>query len=291
MPPSRSPRRTPKPPEPIRLLRPIIAIGVVAVVGFVLLVLPASLVARFLPPQILAEDFSGTLWHGSAGKLTVNSRNAGACEWHIHPLALLALALDADIHWVQDFRGGRCQRARGSSWLSCAKHPRQRSHRGIAGFRLCARLAGQCRLQSHPCRRRLSGNSPALAGTVDVNALHSLGIAAGADLGNYQMRLPPDALSRGRRPHGDHRRSGWPAGAAGPGALRTGYPYGTFNRHLEGTPRGERQLARSTPKPDADAGPRCRGPHPHRFGIHPVVTRSGYPPRKTFSLLPSKSRK
>ena len=101
MPPSRSPSRTPKPPEPIRLLRPMIAIGALAVVGFVLLVLPASLAARFLPPQILAEDFSGTLWHGSAGKLTVNARNAGACEWHIHPLALLALAVDAEVHWVR----------------------------------------------------------------------------------------------------------------------------------------------------------------------------------------------
>ena len=62
---------------------------------------PASLVRRFLPPFISAEDFSGSLWHGSAGKFTVNGRDAGALEWHLHPAALLFLRLSADLHWVK----------------------------------------------------------------------------------------------------------------------------------------------------------------------------------------------
>lgn len=194
MPPSPSPSRTPKPPEPIRLLRPMIAIGVVAVVGFAVMVLPASLAARFLPPQILAEDFSGTLWHGSAGKLTVNSRNAGACEWHVHPLALLALAMDADIHWVRlsavvdatmhvDRHGFRAQNIRGSLPIEELQDlgiaP---GWRGIAALDL-TRVEGDF------------GKLTALVGTVDANALHSSAVAAGADLGNYQLRLAPDALS------------------------------------------------------------------------------------------------
>lgn len=194
MPPSRSPSRTPKPPEPIRLLRPMIAIGVLAVVGFILLVLPASLVARFLPPQVLAEDFSGTLWHGSVGKLTFNSRNAGACEWHVHPLALLALAVDAEVHWVRvsavldatvhlDRHGFRAQNIRGSApieeFQDLGFAP---GWRGTAAFNL-PQVEGDF------------GKLTSLAGTVDINALHSSAIAAGGDLGNYQVRLPPDALS------------------------------------------------------------------------------------------------
>jgi hypothetical protein len=193
MPPSRSPSRTLK-PEPIRLLRPMIAIGVVAVIGFALLVLPASLVARILPPQIHAEDFSGTLWHGSAGRLTVNSRDAGACEWHIHPLALLTLSVDADVHWVKvsavidaavhlDRHGFRAQDIRGSVPIEALQDL------GIATGWQGNAVLDLTRVDGDYGRVR------SIAGTVAVNALHSAGIAAGSDLGNYQVRLQPDALS------------------------------------------------------------------------------------------------
>ena len=66
----------------------------------VLVALPAALLAHFLPGYVGADDFSGTLWHGSAGKLTVNARDAGALEWRIHPLAMLGLRVSADLHWV-----------------------------------------------------------------------------------------------------------------------------------------------------------------------------------------------
>jgi hypothetical protein len=65
---------------------------VLAVLAVVIAVLPASLANRFLPPAVRAEDFSGTLWHGSAGRITVAGRDAGALEWHLHPLALFKLA-------------------------------------------------------------------------------------------------------------------------------------------------------------------------------------------------------
>jgi hypothetical protein len=194
MPPSPSPSRTLKSAEPIRLLRPMLAIGVVALSGFALLVLPASLLARFLPAQIHAEDFSGTLWHGSAGRLSVNARDAGACEWHMHPLALLALSVDADVHWVKvaavidatvhlDRHGFRAHNIRGSMPIEALQDlgiaP---GWRGNAAFDL-TRVEGDF------------GKITAVAGTVEVNALHSVGIAAGSDLGNYQVRLQPDALS------------------------------------------------------------------------------------------------
>ena len=34
-------------------------------------------------------------------KFSVNARDAGAIEWQVHPLALLRLAVVADVHWVK----------------------------------------------------------------------------------------------------------------------------------------------------------------------------------------------
>ncbi len=81
MPPSRSPSRNVKPAPDRRDPWPMILIGLAAVLAVVVAALPASLVARFLPPWIHAEDFSGSIWHGSAGKISVDSRDAGALEW------------------------------------------------------------------------------------------------------------------------------------------------------------------------------------------------------------------
>ena len=88
MPTSPSPRRgakarSPAPrPAPPRSLWPRLAlIGVVAVIVVVVCVLPASLITRFLPPAVQAEEFSGSIWHGSAGRITVTGRPAGALEW------------------------------------------------------------------------------------------------------------------------------------------------------------------------------------------------------------------
>jgi Type II secretion system (T2SS), protein N len=68
----------------------------VAIIG-----VPASLVTRFLPPFISAGDFSGSLWHGSAGRIVVNGRDAGAVEWRLHPWSLMRLTVSADLHWVK----------------------------------------------------------------------------------------------------------------------------------------------------------------------------------------------
>jgi hypothetical protein len=111
MPTSRSPKvasksKSPARPAPLQssragFIRPLILVIVLAVLVVILFTLPASLVKRFLPPSVVADDFSGSLWHGSAGTVLVNSQNAGAIEWHIHPWSLLTLTLSADLHWVK----------------------------------------------------------------------------------------------------------------------------------------------------------------------------------------------
>ena len=44
-------------------------LGLIVLAGAAIFVLPASLAARFMPAQVRAEDFSGSLLHGAAGKI------------------------------------------------------------------------------------------------------------------------------------------------------------------------------------------------------------------------------
>src|ERR1700730_3553046 len=107
MPISRSPKRgirAPGPPDETkrpRFVVPVILIVVLAVLTVAVIAVPASLVTRFLPPFINAQDFSGSQWHGSAGRIAVNGRDAGAVEWRLHPWSLLRLTVSADLHWVK----------------------------------------------------------------------------------------------------------------------------------------------------------------------------------------------
>src|ERR1019366_5320824 len=104
MPISRSYKQGTEPPAAAtgaRFLRPLVLICALAALMVVVIALPASTVKRFLPASVGAEDFSGSLWHGSAGNVTVNARNIGAIEWHLHPWSLLKLAVAADLHWVR----------------------------------------------------------------------------------------------------------------------------------------------------------------------------------------------
>jgi Type II secretion system (T2SS), protein N len=80
---------------------PFVLLGVAAVLAVIVAALPASVVTHFLPPTVHAEDFSGSIWHGSTGKFSVGARPAGALEWHVHPRALLGMAVAADLHWVK----------------------------------------------------------------------------------------------------------------------------------------------------------------------------------------------
>ena len=98
---SRSPSRAAKTPASSHSIWPWILIAVVAVVAVAVSVMPASVIGRFLPKAVRAEDFSGSLWHGSAGRIWIAERDAGAVEWRLHPAALLHLSIDAEFHWVK----------------------------------------------------------------------------------------------------------------------------------------------------------------------------------------------
>jgi hypothetical protein len=189
-------RRAPEPAPRSPLLRPLILVVILAVLAVMVIALPASLISRFLPRDIVAEDFSGSLWHGSAGKITANGRNVGALEWRLHPAALLTRTLSADIHWVKvgfvadgtaeiTSQGATLHAVQGGGPLAdIAEFGIVRNFRGLASFnfREIKIAFGSSSAPSNPTL---------LAALGDLKAANvtSPQIAGGADLGGYALHL------------------------------------------------------------------------------------------------------
>jgi hypothetical protein len=203
MPTTPSPRRAVKRPAPAvvpaRALWPRIAlIAVIAVLAVVVAVLPASLANKFLPPAVRAEDFSGTLWHGSAGRITVAGRDAGALEWHLHPLALLKLRLDVDLHWVKGsfvVDGGADL---GQSDLQASDLRGGGPIADLATFGLAPGWRGVAEIRIRYIVLGLTGQNPALrsaVGEIDVADVSSPQLAGGSDIGSYALTFDDASLS------------------------------------------------------------------------------------------------
>ncbi len=196
---SRVAKKTPPAVAPARALWPRIAlIGVLAVIAVVVIVLPASLANKFLPPAVRAEDFSGTLWHGSAGRISVAGRDAGALEWQLHPLSLLKLRLDADLHWV---KGGFV--VDGAADVSRSDFQASDLHGGgpiadLSTFGVAPGWRGIAEVRIRNISADLAGASPALrsaVGEIDVADMSSPQVAGGADIGSYALTFDNASLS------------------------------------------------------------------------------------------------
>jgi hypothetical protein len=186
-------------------------IGVVALAVVVVCVLPASLITHLLPPSVRAEDFSGSVWHGSAGRITFYGRPAGAVEWDVHPAALLRLNLEMDFHWV---KGAFV--LDGSADLSRTRLTAS----GISGggpiedlkdFGIGAGWRGTTGLRVSELTADLSGAAPGAGagaapgvaltsaiGDITVADVSSPQVASGVNLGGYDLRFnDPVAASGG----------------------------------------------------------------------------------------------
>ena len=210
---SASPRRdasAPRPASPSPPARPfwciVLPMFMLAALTVAVIALPASLVARLLPAAVHAEDFSGSIWHGSAGRITVHARDAGSVEWRLHPEALLGLRAAADLRWV---RGGFVL----DGAASFDRHGLIASDvRGggpiedLQGLGLPAGWRGSARIHIKELRAAFSGAAATLqaaVGDIAVADLSSAQVAEGADLGGYSLQfadsmLPPDSDATGR---------------------------------------------------------------------------------------------
>lgn len=193
MPTSPSPRPPIEPKRPARRWLLMLIALIVLALGSVFL-LPASMLPRFLPATVHAEEFSGSLLHGAAGRVRINGRDAGAIEWQLHPAALLRLTLAVDIHWVKIgfVVDGSAEVARNRFSARDIHGGGPIEHlsdlgvaagwRGIATVRIDDLSGDFSRVQS-------------ATGKIDVSNLSSSGIASGSDLGGYELQLLKGAVA------------------------------------------------------------------------------------------------
>jgi hypothetical protein len=196
MPTSASPKRNAKPPPPkAGYLRPLILLGVVAVLLVIVITLPASLVRRLLPPAVQADQWSGSLWHGSAGRVLVDSRDVGAVEWRLHPWSLLTLTLLADVRWVE---GGFVAQGR----IAVDRHGATAHDVSGAGpiedlrnLGMATAWRGTTQFKFSVLEVGLDGAVKSAVGELGVTDLASPQIADGGNLGGYTLDLTKEAIS------------------------------------------------------------------------------------------------
>lgn len=224
---------------------PLILLALVVLTAAAIYVLPASLAARFLPPQVQAEDFSGSLLHGAAGNIRVNARDAGAIEWYVHPLALLRLALVADIHWVKvGFLIDGTAELKPSSF---AAHD-------IAGGGPIEDLQslgfgqgwkGTAKLTFAQIKGSFQ-KLEAAVGKIDVADISSPNVAAGSDLGSYELQLAPQSIAADGSMTATLNDTGGPVEAQAQirfsPATRTGMLSGTLKERAGASPALRDQL-------------------------------------------------
>lgn len=194
MPVSRSPSRDAKPAPRSRSYWPVVLIGLAAVLAVIIAALPASIITHFLPPSVHAEDFSGSIWHGSAGKISVDARDAGALEWRLHPAALLGMDVAADVHWVKvgfvidaavtiDRQGLTAHSVTGGGPIE-----------DLRDFGVAPGWRGIAAINFSEIKSDLV-KPLAAVGDLRVSNLTAAPIAEGADLGGYELRLADGAVA------------------------------------------------------------------------------------------------
>ncbi len=199
---SPSPRRGASAQTPAPPARPfwsyVLPMLVLAAIAVAVSALPASLAARFLPAAVHAEDFSGTIWHGSAARIIVNARDAGSVEWRLRPKALLRLRVAANVRWV---RGGfvlEGDAARDGNGLSLSGVKGGGSLEDLRGLGLLAQWRGRVQIHIQELQAVISGsaiNLQAAVGDIEVSDLSNPQVAQGANLGGYSLRFTDPALT------------------------------------------------------------------------------------------------
>jgi Type II secretion system (T2SS), protein N len=196
MPASRSRHRDTK-PQP--RLRPkgrwlLLLIGIVVLAAAMVFVLPAAMITRFLPAQVRAEDFSGSLVHGAAGKLKVNARDSGAIEWQVHPLSLLRLAIVADIHWVKVGFVIDGTVELGGSGVAAHDIKGGGPIEDLRDLGMGAGWTGRANVTFAEVKSDFRKLDSAV-GMIEVANLSAPDIADGSDLGGYVLQLAPAAIA------------------------------------------------------------------------------------------------
>jgi len=212
MPVSRSPSpaaNKARPPARKRSYWPLVLVGLLTAIAFVIVALPAALVPRFLPPSVQAADLSGSIWHGSMGKITVSGRDAGSLEWRLHPASLVTLAPTAELHWVKagfvvdgtaqlDRRAIHASAIRGGGPVD-----------DLADLGVPPGVHGSAEIALREIASDYS-RITAVVGDVEVSDATSAQIGDGSPLGNYVLHFGEDAVAADGSVTGNQKDLGGP---------------------------------------------------------------------------------
>jgi general secretion pathway protein N len=72
----------------------LIAAGIAAFLAFLVVLLPASLLLRFMPPDVAIHGLTGTVWRGEAAVIAFRGEPLGSLRWSSRPWRLPLLELD-----------------------------------------------------------------------------------------------------------------------------------------------------------------------------------------------------
>lgn len=219
----------------------LVPIAVLAALAVLMTALPSSLATRFLPPIMHADDLSGTIWHGAAGKITVQGRDAGALEWHLYPAALLEMTLRLDLHWAHEGFGVDAVAAADRHGLSLTaihgggpvedlrKLGAPAAWRGTANIALDSLSTDYTRLLS-------------IRGDVGVAEVSSAQVVGGADLGNYVLHFGDDAVDASGIVKGSVHDAGGPLKVQGTVILSQAQHTGTLSGTVQETAEASADL-------------------------------------------------
>ncbi|GAC1301643.1 MAG: hypothetical protein NVSMB15_12190 [Steroidobacteraceae bacterium] len=192
---------------------PFVLIAGLALAAVVVVAMPASLVTRLLPAGLTAEDFSGSLWHGSAGRLLLDHQNAGALEWRLRPWPLLSLHVSTDLHWVKGGFVADGAAHAGGHGVALSRVEGGGPIEDLRDLGIGSGWRGTSSFKFSAIKLAFSGPSPtvtAAVGDFDVHALVSPQIAHGADLGGYRLHFADAAIAPGSDLHAELSDLGGP---------------------------------------------------------------------------------
>jgi general secretion pathway protein N len=172
----------------------LVAAGIAAFLVFLVALVPATVMTRWLPPDIAVAGLEGTIWSGQASAVSVKGRSIGAADWSCRPWPLLALEWSCRV---------RLQPAGGqvSATLSGDLGGEEIEARDLTGNLPIAFLEGIAapagwtgRLDLDVARARFAGGLPQQAeGKFFVRGLKAPG-PDGALLGDFELTIGEGAV-------------------------------------------------------------------------------------------------
>jgi hypothetical protein len=175
----------------------LVTAGIAAFAVFLVALVPATVLTRWLPPGVVVAGLDGTIWSGRASSVSLQGRVIGATRWSCRPWPLLMLKWSCRVE-LQPSEGQI------SASLSGDFNADEIEARDLTGHLPIALLVGIVtpkgwtgRLDLDVARARLAGGLPQDAeGKLFVRGLKAPG-PDGALLGDFELTIGEGAVGTG----------------------------------------------------------------------------------------------